>query len=220
MTLPSFETVICGACGRVFSHTGISSTNIMGSCDLDTRPPEMARSTLFAQVQRCPSCGYCAGEAKEFDERYRAVIEGEAYQRQLRAAHCPELASSFICAGLLRESVSEHRQAGWLFLSAAWVCDDNQHTELARHWRSRAADQFIAAIAQGESLGEQAGASETLVVDCLRRAGRFGKALELIGYAERGECDPKLRKILAYQRVLLERGDTACHTAAEALSGR
>jgi pentatricopeptide repeat protein len=74
-------------------------------------------------------------------------------------------------------------------------------------------------MAQGESLGEQAGASETLVVDCLRRSGRFEKALEVIRYAEGGECDPLLRKILAFQRVLLQRNDTACHTVEE-LSGR
>jgi hypothetical protein len=220
MTTLSFETVICGACGRAFRHRGIGSTNTFGSCDLDTRPPEMARSTLFAHVQRCPSCGYCAVEARQFDERYGCVLESEAYRKQLNAADCPELASSFVCAGMLLEAVGHHQEAGWKFLKAAWVLDDNHADELALQRRGQAADRFIAALAHGASLMDQAGASEAIVVDCLRRSGRSPKALELISYAERGECEPIIRELLSFQRSLLQRGDTACHTMEEVLQHR
>lgn len=217
MTTYFSETVVCGACGRAFRHDAVGSTNCFGACDLDTRPPEMARSTLHTHVQRCPSCGYCAADATVFDERYRPVIASEDYQKQLHAAECPELASAFGCAGMLSESVGINQEAAWLFLRAAWVCDDQNLTEQARHWRNRAADLFVQVIGRGESLGNQAGAAEAVLVDCLRRAGRADKALELIGYAEQSECDSMIQEILAFQRTLLQRGDTACHTVAEAI---
>lgn len=141
----------------MFKHVGIASTNAFGSCDLDTRPPEMERSTLRSQVQRCPSCGFCAVEVKDFDQRYSAILESEAYQKQLIAPECPELALTFLCAGMLAEGVTRHQEAGWLFLRAAWVCDDHKRDELARRCRCRAADQFIAAMAQAPMEG-QAGA--------------------------------------------------------------
>lgn len=76
-------------------------------------------------------------------------MQTDDYQRQLQAADCPALASSFICAGLLQERIGEHQPAGWLFLKAALVCDDNKRDDLARRWRSRAADLFIAAWPKG-----------------------------------------------------------------------
>jgi hypothetical protein len=177
----------------------------------------MARSTLHGQVQRCPACGYCAVEADDFDERFRAVIESESYREHLNAADYPKLASSFICAGMLFEAIGQQGEAGWAYLKAAWVLDDHKKDRLARHWRSRAAEQFLAAIGRDELLGDQAGAIEAVVADCLRRAKQFAKALKVIRYAERGECEPVIRKVLAFERVLIQRSDTACHTVAEAL---
>lgn len=75
-------------------------------------------------------------------------------------------------------------------------------------------------MAQGDSLGDQPGATEALLVDCLRCAGRADKALEVIGFAERGECEPIIRTILAFQRRLIEQGDVTCHTVGEALRER
>ncbi len=217
MTTYHPEAVVCGACGRAFTHEGLSSTNAFGSPDLDMRPPEMARSTLRSQVQCCPSCGFCAVHVNDFDERFREVMAGENYQQQLKASDYPELASAFICAGRLSESIGQHRQAGWAFLKAAWVLDDHRLDGLARRWRSCAADQFMGVLGNGEVLCEQAGASEAILVDCLRRGGRAAKALEVIRYAERGECDPIVRQILTYQRTLIENGDTACRRIEEAL---
>ena len=156
-------------------------------------------------------------DVSEFDPRFRAVINCEAYQKRLNSADCPALVSAFVCAGMLSEAVGKNQEAGWSFLRAAWVSDDNNLNELAVQWRNRAADQFAKAIGGGEVVGKQSGASEAVLVDCLRRAGRAEKALELIGYAERGECDSVIRKVLAFQKSLIDRGDTDRHIIEEAL---
>lgn len=211
------ETIVCGCCGHAFRTCVLGSTNAFGYCDLDMRPPEMARSTLGAQVRHCSSCGYCAVDIRQFTPELRPVIESEAYQEQLKSADRPTVASFFICAGMLRETVGDHEMAGRLFLKAAWVCDDKGRDDLARQWRSRAADQLLTALPSCDASEEGAGNLEAIIVDCLRRAGRVDKALELIQYAEGGACAPSARKVLAFQRVLIARGDTACHNAAEAL---
>jgi hypothetical protein len=38
----------------------VSTTNEIGSRDLDNRPAEMMRSTIQYWICRCPKCGYCA----------------------------------------------------------------------------------------------------------------------------------------------------------------
>jgi len=62
MTTMYEQNVDCFFCGTSSQHGSISSSNTLGSSDLDTRPAEMKRSTICYWVQRCPSCGYCDDE--------------------------------------------------------------------------------------------------------------------------------------------------------------
>lgn len=55
----------CYVCGKTLKYKTWMSTNQFGSPDLDTRAPEMARSTMFMWVKCCPSCGYCASDVSE-----------------------------------------------------------------------------------------------------------------------------------------------------------
>lgn len=73
-------------------YTDIGSTNEFGSPDLDTRPPEMRRSTIFAWVQRCPQCGYCACDVSKAPSQAEALVRSSEYIRQLSDSIYPELA--------------------------------------------------------------------------------------------------------------------------------
>src|SRR6185369_15122943 len=217
MTTFSKRSVVCGACSRVFTQQVLLSTNAFGSPDLDTRPPGMQRSTMSAWVQRCPSCGYCSDDAAKFDERFRAVLESSEYRSQLANAHYPELASTFICKGMLADASARQSEAGWAYLQAAWVLDDAKMDQLAGVWRSQAADRLLALIAAGQSAAEQPGVSEAIATDCLRRAGRGAEALQLIERALAQSYEETITRILALQRMLVERGDTSRHLIEEAL---
>lgn len=215
MTTFARESVVCGACGQVFSHQALASTNTFGSPDLDTRPPEMQRSTMRAWIQRCPSCGFCAPDVTKYKEQFRPLMDGSAYRSQLTDARYPELASSFICAGLLADGAGSREYAGWAYLKAAWTLDDAGKDELARIWRSKAADLFRALVAKGQCSVQQPDGYEVIIADCLRRAGRGDEAVTQIERALSKAYAAEIQKVLNFQRTLIQRGDTSCHLMRE-----
>ena len=217
MTTFEQQSVVCGACGCVFTHKTWAMTSSCGSPALDTRPPEMDCMMLETCIQRCPSCGYCSSNATKFDEWLRAVMGGSAYRSQLADPHYPALASTFICAGLLAEASDQRHAAASANLRAAWVLDDEGKDKLARVCRSRAADTFLALLSAGHPFAAQPGVSEAIVTDCLRRAGRGAEALQVIERALGQSYDDIIRRILQFQRMLVQRGDTGSHLISEAL---
>ncbi len=84
----------------------------------------MRRSTLHVWVQRCPSCGYCSRDASKFEDRQRSTLDAPEYRSQLGDPRYPELASTYICTGMLDEAAGQPDQAGWAYLNAAWVLDE------------------------------------------------------------------------------------------------
>ena len=48
MTTYYEKEIICAICKNKNTYEMTSSFNALGSCDLDTRPPEMQRSTMYA----------------------------------------------------------------------------------------------------------------------------------------------------------------------------
>ena len=147
-------------------------------------------------------------------------MDGDAYRSQLADTGYPALASTFICSALLAEVVGRRGDAGWAYLHAAWTLDDASNDELARLWRGRAADAFLALLTGGHSFVQQPGASEVVVTDCLRRARRGAEAIPLIERALSQSYEDVILKILALQRVLIQRGDTSRHLIEEALENR
>jgi Uncharacterized protein conserved in bacteria (DUF2225) len=220
MTTYAQASVTCGACRRVFTHQELMSTNSFGSPDLDTRPAEMQRSTMHAWIQRCPSCGYCAPDAEMFAPSLRAVLESADYQDQLADSRYPTLATTFMCAALLALAQEKHAEAGWSYLRAAWVLDDAREIGLAALCRGKAADVFLALLRQSQTFVSQPGASEAVLIDCLRRAQRGAEALPLIEQAlgqPHEELQDVIVKVLRLQRQLIQQGDTDVHQIAEAL---
>ena len=55
------------------------------------------------------------------------------------------------------------------------------------------------------------------MTDCLRRAGRGAEALPVIETALGQSYDDIIRRILQFQRMLVQRGDTGSHLISEAL---
>jgi hypothetical protein len=220
MTTFASQSVACGNCGHVFNLPTLASTYTFGSPDLDTRPPELQRSTMHAWIQRCPSCGYCSRDVAEFDHRLRPVLESAEYRSQLTNAVYPELTSTFICAGMFAEAAGRQADAGWAYLPAAWTLDDANKDELARVWRRRAADKFLAVLTDGQLFAEQPGASEAIVTDCLRRADRGTEALQVIERGLSESYDDVIHKILALERRLIHCGDAGRHLIKEAFEAR
>ena len=216
MTTIYKEEKRCALCGKSSKYPKTCSTNTFGSPDLDTRPPEMKRSTIMMWIQRCPSCGYCAPNISEWLEKSSEIVRSASYQYQLNNPEFPELANAFLCFSLIQESAGEYATAGWACIHAAWACDDAGFNANAQKCRKRAVMLLQKAKEKGQSFAEQAGAEEAIMVDLMRRSSQFELALKL--------CDDVLKKtksiiadILQFQRILISKKDVTCHTIAEAM---
>ena len=211
---------VCALCGKLSEHSEIGSTSVFGSPDLDTRPPEMKRSTIDMWIQACPFCGYCAPDISEIIEKATEVVRSESYQRQLSDPEFPKLANAFLCFSQLQEHAGNFAGAGWASVCAAWVCDDAGFEMAARKCRVGAVSLWQEAKEKGQRFAEQAGAEEAIVVDLLRRAGLFELALKICEDGLKKSPDKTITNILQYQKRLINNADAGRHTVAEAIEGK
>lgn len=217
MTTLYKQSLRCSVCGTETEQTGIGSTNTFGSPDLDTRPPEMKRSTIHAWVQCCSGCGACADDLSKVDESARDVVKRPDYAAQLRNSEFPELANFFICKSMIDEYGGKFASATWALIHAAWACDDAKSTAQAVSCRRRAAAMLRKAEANGQEVTQQPGASTAILVDLLRRAAALDEAAGVVDQAGESFSEEIFAQMLNYQKELIEAGDLDCHTIAEAL---
>lgn len=209
---------MCLICGQSHEYVGIASTNEFGSPDLDTRPPEMRRSTILYWIRRCPSCGYCAPQVSEGPQEAKEVVISETYRRQLEDPLYPELANSFLCWALIQERAGSDARAGWAALHAAWVCDDQGASEAARRCRLRALELFRRSQARGRPFIEGRGAAQVILADLLRRSGRFEEVEAVCEEGLRTNPIPVVREVLAFQKRLALLKDDRGHRIEEAVT--
>ena len=219
MTTVYTEQVRCAICGEETECTGIGSTNALGSPDLDTRPPEMERSTIHAWVQRCPRCGYCASNLGQGESHIGDLLEKPEYVAQLREPDSPALANSFLCKAMIDDYNKEWANATWALIHAAWACDDASHSRQAQKCRERAVGMLGKAEESGQSLTDQGDTDTAILVDLMRRSDHLAEAKEVIQSRGHPSRETVIRKIMYYQILLIERGDLQSHTIAEALHG-
>jgi uncharacterized protein (DUF2225 family) len=205
----------CGVCGTTSSHPAVASTNAFGSPDLDTRKPEMARSTFATWVQCCPQCGYCAFALNEVIGDAQQVITAAPYQNQRKALDLPELAKQFLCLALLYEAAEEHAPAGWAALYAAWACDDLGQLAQAKACRRRSAEHFRQALAEGKTIAGDDKTAICLLIDVLRRSEQWLLAESLCEDALRRHT--AVEKILRFQQLLINNLDAGCYTISQAI---
>ena len=129
----------CHVCGETSSQTTLGSSNAFGSPDLDTRPPEMIRSTLHVQIEVCPACNYCAPDISRGPTTARATVISAGYKIEAAARAVPPLARDYLCHGLVAAAAGDLRSAAWSALRAAWACDDARNLDIARNCRRLAA---------------------------------------------------------------------------------
>lgn len=216
MTTVFREKVRCILCGKKTEYAFISSTNTFGgSPDLDTRPPKSKRKTIFAWVQRCPKCGYCAWDISTARQEAQAVIIGQDYKDQLSDPAYPELAASFLCKAILDRETKEFAAATWALIHAAWVCDDSDQTEEAMACRRKAADMLLIAEEHNQRVAKPDGVSTAILVDLLRRSGQPEQARKMIEARRSMITEDMVARIMDFETDLLNRSDIACHTIAE-----
>jgi len=216
MTHLRYLSTTCAVCGESCRFTIPEAAGSVGSRDLDTRPAEPLRSTIYAWVKRCPSCGYCAPDPGKAPKGAADVVKLPRYRWQLDARKFPRIANTFLCWSIVQEDLAVPAQAAWGSLHAAWICDDEGEDVPARICRKRAADLLRRAWEQGERLSPLAGTDEALLVDLLRRAGRLREARRVVAETLEQNPQPIIADILRLQARLIAGSDRGPHTVAEA----
>lgn len=206
----------CVVCGTTSDYTGIGSTNRFGSPDLDTRPPEMMRSTIRFWVQHCPSCGHCAPDVAEKMFGTLDTIQSNAYQSQLQDETFPTHANTFLCWAMIQAHAGEHLGAAWSTIHAAWICDDENEKAAAKQCRTKAISLFEDAIEKNLPISQQVGMEYALLADLHRRNGNFEVVDDLVEKGMSRKPDAILQSILAFQKVLADNKDAGCYTVAQA----
>jgi hypothetical protein len=207
----------CANCGVISTHHGIGSTNEFGSSDLDTRPPEMLRSTMEYWVEVCPACGYASQDLTHLVGDVKELVAGELYRHQRESTFFCRLANAFLCSGLLHHHCGHLTAAAWDFIHAAWACDDVQNDRGARICRQRAIATIEELHLTGDFLSQNTQNDLALLTDIARRCGDWARAERWCSQGMSVASDEILQKIFAYQKRLIDTGETAVHTVAEAV---
>lgn len=237
MTTIFTSEVKCSVCGSLSAHPSVGSTNTFGGApDLDTRPPEMMRSTIGSWVQRCPHCGYCARQLMQEAASADRTMNTIAYRQQLSATTFSELGNHFLCHALIREAERDAAAAGWAAIHAAWACDDVETSlhlwpqalpegtqespsaagSAAIRCRRRAIELLERARSAGQQFASEAGAEEAILADLYRRIGQFDRVEALCDHGIAKIPEDLIRQVLGFERELAQRSDMACHTISEA----
>lgn len=206
----------CAICGEKSFYFVLGSTNSFGSPDLDTRPAEMARSTMEMWIQTCPACGYCNPDISETTRKNAEIVRSDSYQRQLKIRKKTGLARAFLCYSLIQENNGDYLGAAWSNVNAAWACDDARSKPGAIECRTKAVTLFKKAKENGQKLGEQVGAGEAILVDLLRRSGKFKLALKTCDDGLKQKPKKLISDVLRFQKNRITRSDVDRYTIQDA----
>jgi len=217
MTMLFGEDVECYVCRKVSNHTSVISTNSCGSPDLDTRPPEMQRSTIYYWIQRCPSCGYCAPDLSKCEIGVPEIVATDEYQNIILDTQMPDVAASFLALSHIKQKQGQFSDAAWRSIHASWICDDKNNYEESVKCRNRAIYLIGMASLYAQTIAGQAGQSETITIDLMRRAGMFGEALKLAELTKAKEIEETVIQMIRYEEKLIVQKDIQSHTISEVL---
>ena len=199
----------CPLCGKISRHRIVMGADGSDVYDLDTRPPETRRSTMFSWVQECPYCGYVANKLTDKPPVDAAFLQTPEYVDCGGIAFQSDLAKQFYRLYLIKTKAGDARNAYWSALEAAWASDDfldDQSAVACRKLAIEPLEKWIEQDPGNEHL-------KAMKIDVLRRAGKFDEAIQ---YAEQLTfSDGFLQKIADYEVELAKKQDAACHKTDE-----
>ncbi|MBE6510974.1 MAG: hypothetical protein E7Z74_06880 [Methanobrevibacter millerae] len=192
----------CPVCSKEFEDYVLLSTNQCGSSDLDTRPPEMMRSTMNAWIHECPKCGYVARDFDESPEITLEFLKSDTYQN-IDFEFEKGLAEKFYKEYLILKQSGNTEDLYYPLLNCSWACDDAGDDKNACEIRKLCIDE----------ISEDNETMSLIRLDLLRRSSQFNRAVE--EYSHRTFSDEFLNEICTFQIMLAKSGDDGCYTVED-----
>ena len=215
MTLIGLNPKKCAVCGHEGKFPVMHSYTIFENSDLDGRPGEMLRGTMWTWVERCLNCNYCGRRIEHVeDERFTQMVYEASYQQLFQNVKEEiELVVAFKAASYLQEKIENWKSAAKFALYNAWIWDDEENEIEAIRARKRAI-MLLEKVGPG-TLDEE---ENCLLADLYRRVGDFGNAMRWcdIGLKKAEENgNQELYKVLTTQKELALIKDQSCYKRSE-----
>lgn len=204
----------CAVCGQTSLQPVISSTSTLNYPDLDLRPAEMQRSSMFAWLAECPHCGYVATKLENELEAPADILKTDAYLTCEGNDFKSDLTKKFYRRHLISKAERDYGSEFLSLLHCAWICDDNDD-ELAIEVRKMALNSIDKI--DTESV-EEKNNLQLIKADLLRRSQQFDK---VINEFEDFILEDKVQNdIIIFQIELAMNRDSDCHTVEEVLNNK
>lgn len=202
----------CALCGFEHDYFAVGSTNTFGgSADLDSRPPEMLRSTMKYWIEECPQCGYVSSDISRKADIAASFLKTEGYLICEGHEFVSDLAQRFYRQYLIRKENNDTENEYYALLHCIWACDDSEDTANAKECRKKAVpllDEMIRDNHRDKDL------FNVMRADLLRRSGCFEQVIR--EYTDYRSAFPAFNAVIEYQVYLSEKQDDACRLSLEA----
>lgn len=203
----------CAICGKVSQQNVILSVSSSGYMDLDTRPASPLRNHLSDLVQMCPYCHYCNTDISLKDsEVSRDTLQMPAYSKLAANSNVDTVTKKFLLSAIIKKNFDKQRDAGFMYLYAAWSFDDLKIAGNAAKARLKAIDCFKKHLDASNDHN-----CAVIVVDLLRRCKKFDEAVDTANFVLNFAEEPLLRQILNFETELSYKKDDLVHNVGEVL---
>ena len=216
------EEVTCAVCGMTQTVQEMGSTSSFGAMDLDTRPPELRRSTMDLWVHECGECGYVAPELETAMDGAGRIVASADYRAELKSADRVRLANRMVCRSLLDAATGDLVDGGLAAVArgVGWTT--------RRQWRRRACSGSRRSRCSNEARakGQRAmksveGGDEVLLGGhCATRSGMFERALATAMRGCAHHVPAFVRRFSSSNGGWCWRGTRPCHTVGEVVGRR
>ena len=171
---------------------------------------------MEAWFQECQSCHYVSVDLSRESDNAKSIVDSEEYQALIADSALSKIARRFVFCSMLN---GQNREiTGTALLRAAWVCDDDGDQEQATEFRNRSAET-LRQLQPFEDSEEQA-TTATMLIDVLRRAGRFEEAGKLANQLLKFKAVKRSEVMLAvvkFQIGLCESNSSECRKIEDAV---
>ncbi|MBQ2666527.1 hypothetical protein [Methanobrevibacter sp.] len=200
----------CPVCEKTSPQQVMMSTSTWGYPDLDLRPAEMKRSSMFAWLNECPHCGYISGNFENEPCITKDFLKSEKYLTCDGIEFSSKLSAKFFKAYLIANEEKDTQKCFFNLLHCAWTCDDAGDSNAVKI-RKMALDHFdYLEYGDGEKKDYLA-----MKADILRRSGQFDRLTSEFSDVVIGE-EP-YDTIIGFQIQKAIERDTGCYTVGDAI---
>ena len=147
MTTYNFVTRNCSNCSHSNTVQILTSTNAMGSYDLDLRPPPMQRFTMDSWIEICENCGFVwhdLGDQKIDKNIIQDVMTSEQWIYLSSKEFI--LSLNFEKYALMCIALAGAKEEALAYKYAAWAADDEFNEVKATVYRLKAVNAFCLSL--------------------------------------------------------------------------